>query len=153
MNDYPDDARVLQFLGTAYQNMGQNAKAAEIYEKVLVIQPDNLVSLNNLAWLYSLINNPEAVELAERAYRINPDDSGIQDTYGWVLVQQGQVDKGWRILEQAMKKLFDVPEVRYHYAVALFKSGEKTQARKMLKRLLEQHSAFEGRDEAEKLLK
>lgn len=149
----PEDTRALWSLGTAYQNAGQDKQAIVAYEKVLAIQPDNIVALNNLAWLYSKDNNPKAVNLAETAYRVKPNDGGIQDTYGWVLVLDEQVDKGRRMLKQALDMLPDVPEVRYHYAVALMKSGEKDRARMMLDKLLEQHKDFEGRADAELLLK
>ena len=153
LDNHPDDARVLQFLGAAFQNLKQNSKAIKTYEKVLKIQPDNVVVLNNLAWLYSLQNNPKALALAERAYKAKPGDSGIQDTYGWVLVQQGQAEKGRPILEQVIEALPGVPEVKYHYAMALLKSGEEARARKMLGKLLEDNKSFEGREEAEQLLK
>jgi hypothetical protein len=42
--------------------------------------------------------------------------------------------------------------VRYHYAVAVFESGEETRGRQMLGKLLQEHAVFEGRDEAERLL-
>jgi len=152
LSDNSDDARVLQFLGTAYQNMKRNDKAIATFEKVLVVQPDNVVALNNLAWLYSLAGNPKALELAKRAYQASPDDSGVQDTYGWVLVQQGQIEKGRQILERVMKVLSEVPEVQYHYAVALLKSGEETQARQLLGKLLQSGQSFEGREAAEKIM-
>ena len=153
LSEHPDDARVLQFLGSAYQNMKLDDKASVTFEKVLAIQPNNVVALNNLAWLYSLVNNPRALELAEKAYMASPDDSGVQDTYGWVLVQQGQADKGRRILEQVMKDLSEVPEVQYHYAVALLKSGQEKEAQQILGALLKGSVSFEGREEAEQLLK
>ncbi|MDH5387395.1 MAG: PEP-CTERM system TPR-repeat protein PrsT [Gammaproteobacteria bacterium] len=153
LSDHPNEARVLQFLGAAYQNMKQDKKAADTYEKVLEIQSDNVVALNNLAWLYSLVDNPKSLELAERAYNINPNDAGIQDTYGWAMVQQGQANKGRQILEQAMKSLSKVPEVQYHYAVSLLKSGEEKEARIILEKLLKSSSSFVGREEAEQLIK
>jgi putative PEP-CTERM system TPR-repeat lipoprotein len=152
LNDHSDDARSLQFLGTSYQDLGQNDKAILAYEKVLTVQPDNMVALNNLAWLYSLSNDPKALGLAEKAYTAYPDNVGIQDTYGWLLVQQGQVDKGLGLLKQAMEKLSEVLEVRYHYAVALLKSGEKTEARKLLNQLLQSKGSFEGQEDIKALL-
>jgi Tfp pilus assembly protein PilF len=152
LDDNPDDGRVLQFLGEAYQNTGQEKRAIQTYEKALGADPDNVVVLNNLAWLYSQAKDPKALELAERAYKTSPKDGGVQDTYGWILVQQGQVDKGRRILEQAMEQLSEVPEVQYHYAVALLNSGEKIAARKILQKLLDEEKTFEGRDDAIRLL-
>ena len=152
LNEHPDDVQTRQLLGTTYQNLGQDDKAIDVYERLLAVQPDNVLALNNLAWLYSLANDPKALGLAERAYLAYPDNAGIQDTFGWILVQQGQVDKGRRLLKQAMEKLSEVPEVRYHYAVALLKSGEKTEARKLLTQLLHSERPFEGRDNIQALL-
>lgn len=149
----PDDANVLQFLGAAYQNMKDNNKAVTTYEKVLSIQPNNVVALNNLAWLYSLDNKPEALALAEKAHAANPIDGGIQDTYGWILVQQGQAKKGRTILEEAMKSMPGVAEIQYHHAVSLLKTGEEEQAQKILKQLLAGNKAFIGREDAKQLLK
>lgn len=153
LGDHPDEARVLQFLGATYQKRKQNKEAIEAYNKVLILQPDNLVSLNNLAWLYTLTNDSKALDLAERAHKKSPNDAGVKDTYGWALVQQGQADKGRRILAQAMRALPEVPEVKYHYAIALLKLDEGTEARKILGKLIESGEAFEGRGDAQKLIK
>ena len=147
-----EDVRARQFLGNAYLTNGDNKEAIQAFEAVYAEQPENIVALNNLAWLYSLKNDNRALEFAEKAYKAKPEDSGIQDTYGWVLVQQGQVEKGLRILQKVMESLSTVPEVRYHYAVALLKSGEKTEAQKIFNDLLQSGQAFEGRDDAQKLM-
>lgn len=152
LDDHPDDARVLQFLGSLYQNSKQNNEAIKAYEKALIIQPDNVVALNNLAGLYSLENNPKALELAESAHRLSSNNAGIKDTYGWLLVQQGQAEKGRRLLEQAREALPASAEVKYHYAVALLKLGEEKSARSLLEKLLASGETFEGRDEALQLL-
>ena len=152
LQNSPDDAQVTYFLGEAYLSMGQQADAIAAFEKALTLQPENVLVLNNLAMLYSLSGNSRAIELAERAYRKNPENAGIQDTYGWILVQQGQADKGRRMLEQAMIKLPSVAEIRYHYAVALLKTGKKAQAMDLLRELVDSGQPFQGKLDAEKLL-
>jgi len=152
LTEHPEDARVQHFLGATYLSMEQNDEAIRQYEKVLETEPDNVVVLNNLAWLYSLNGDPRALVLAERAYHAIPDDVGIQDTYGWALVQQGEVDKGLRLLSQAVEQLPDKAEIMYHYAVALLKSGRQQEGRRVLVSLLKEGQSFEGRDEATALL-
>lgn len=150
--DHPNDSSTRFFLATTYQSSEKNDNAIQEYEKVLEETPDNSAALNNLAWLYSLKSNPKALGLAERAYRTKPENPGILDTYGWILVQQGQVEKGQRLIKQAMELLPDNLEIRYHYATALLKSGNENEGRQILEKLLKQNNSFNGQDEARQLL-
>ena len=59
--------------------------------------------LNNLAWLYQKINNDRAIELGERAFRLSPEKPEIVDTYGWILVNFGQYDKGLNFLKKRLQ--------------------------------------------------
>jgi putative PEP-CTERM system TPR-repeat lipoprotein len=155
LSEHADDVRTYEFLGGAYLENGRNAEAIQSFETVYKLQPKNIVALNNLAWLYSLNKDPRAIIYAEKAYAEKGNSSDIQDTYGWILVQQEQleqIDKGRRILEKVIKELPDVPEVRYHYAVALYKSGEKIEAKRLLNKLLQSGQSFEGLEDAQKLM-
>jgi len=152
LSENPDDIRARELLGTTYQQLGQDDKAVQAYEKVLAVDAANLVALNNLAWFYMRSNNPDALALAERAYRASPESPGVVDTYGWALVRHNQAGKGLRLLRQAIDKLPDVPEVRYHYAVALYENGATEDARRMLEQLLAAGGPFEGRENAGRIL-
>ena len=151
LNDHPDDTATRLFLATAYQEKNQNEAAVHEYLKVLESAPNNAAALNNLAWLYSIKGDSRALEMAEKAYRSKPDNPGIQDTYGWILIQHGQLDKGRRLLKQALEQLPDTPEIRYHFAVAILKAGHRKEGIEMLDKLLDEGKPFSGKKDAERL--
>lgn len=147
-----DDLTVTLALANAYLNGKQNKKAAIYFEKSLELQPDNIVALNNLAWLYGLENNPRALVLAEKAYTLKSDMPGVIDTYGWILLKNNKITDALSLLKQAAEKLPDIPEVQYHYAKALYSAGDVRRAIRILTPLLESGKAFDGRMDAEKML-
>ncbi|MCG6939545.1 MAG: PEP-CTERM system TPR-repeat protein PrsT [Gammaproteobacteria bacterium] len=152
LNTHPNDSTTRFFLAMTYQNAEDNDSAIAEYETILKDKPDNAAVLNNLAWLYSLKNNPKALDYAEKAYRLTQTDPGILDTYGWLLVQQGQTMKGRRLLQQAMEQLPDNLEIRYHYAVALIHSDSKSEGQQILEKLLRENRPFIGRKDAQQLI-
>ncbi|MBL4711506.1 MAG: PEP-CTERM system TPR-repeat protein PrsT [Gammaproteobacteria bacterium] len=152
LSDNPDDNDIRLFLAAQYLGANQNDNAMHEYELILKDDPDHGTSLNNLAWLYSLNDNPKSLDLAERAYRLAPENAGIQDTYGWILIQQNQTDKGKRLVRQAMDTLPDDSEIRYHYAVALVNSGDEKKGRQILEQILKQDKVFYSRSDAKTLM-
>ena len=152
LDDHPDDTSTRFFLAIAYQEGNRNDDAIREYNTVLLKEPDNAAILNNLAWLYFINGDSRALAFAERAYRSAQEDPGIQDTYGWILINQQQITKGLGLITQALQKLPDNREVRYHYAVALLKSGKRKEGSKILRDLLNEDKPFTGRNEAERLL-
>lgn len=153
LQTHPDDLTVRLALAMTYMADGQNDAARSQFRMVLEKQPENPTVLNDLAWLTHEAGEPGAVEMAERAHRLAPDNPAIQDTYGWLLVQNGRLESGLIALEQAAKKAPDIYDIRYHLAVALAKVGEKSRAKQELKSILEPGKPFPERDKAEALLK
>jgi len=152
LNQHPEDSTTRLFLAAIYQSEKRNVAAIREYESVLQKIPDNSVALNNLAWLYSLANDPKALDTAEKAFRSAPENAGVQDTYGWILVQQGQPERGLRLIRQAMQAMPDNLDIRFHLASALIKSGDTVQGKQVLKELLDTNKPFDSRLQAKRLL-
>jgi len=152
LQGHPDNLAVRQALGTAWMELGENDKAIAAYLQVLDKAPDSLVALNNLAWLYQLAGNPLALKTARHAYQLDGEDPGVVDTYGWLLVQNDEAEQGRTLLARALQQLPDVAEVQYHYAVALLRVGDTTEAVGRLEKLLADDQDFTGRSDAQQLL-
>jgi cellulose synthase operon protein C len=148
----PGDLMVRNVLAELYASTGRSAKAIGEYELLAAQRPNEAAVLNNLAWLYFETNDPRALELAERAYRLAPHVAAIADTYGWILTQQGKAVAAIPILQKADVDSGGQFEIGYHHAVALAKAGHASAARQRLTELLATGQASKERIAAERLL-
>lgn len=152
VEENPDDFRIRVVLANAYQAEGRLKKAIVQYEAALKLDPENPVILNNLAWSYFLDKDSRAIQLAEKAHKILPDRGDVADTYGWLLVDKGEVRRGVEILQKAVEQAPDVTMIRYHLAVALARSGAREAARRELDKVLQSDSGFQNLPEIEEVL-
>jgi Tfp pilus assembly protein PilF len=83
------------------QTAGESKAAIGHYKKVIELQPNQAVALNNLAWLLFENNNPSALELAAKAAKLAPNSPEVLDTYGWIEMHQGSKIIGLKTLEKA----------------------------------------------------
>jgi predicted Zn-dependent protease len=120
---------------------------------VLAVQPENAVALNNLAWSLYELKDPAATGYAEKAYNLAPGNPAIQDTYGWILVNQGDAKRGIEMLGKAAAAAPNALEIRMHYAKALLKSGDKATARQELQAVASAKNESPLKAEAAELLK
>jgi len=156
LNDWlksePENVAVLSMLGMQYQSMKQDAQAIDAYQKVHQLAPENLLILNNLAWLYQTKGDEQAIALSKKAYELAPETPEIVDTYGWILLQFGQQEKGLQMLQQAFVSAPTNPEIAYHVAYGLHKVGRVEEAKKMLKRNLRDYPKSPVVNDVKKLL-
>lgn len=151
---HPDDSAVRRLLAEALSLAGDNAAASREYEKVLATQPSEVGSLNNLAWLYHLQRDPRALETSRKAWQAAPKVPEVADTHGWLLVESGAVTAGLEILREAdLAAGARQPEIRYHYAVALARSGEQAKAAALLRDLVANAGVFPSLEPAKELLR
>lgn len=149
--DHPGDPLLMNATAEGYLRLGRFKEAGSIYEQLLKLRPDDGLVLNNLALIARKLGNPEALSLAERAYKLRPNDPLVIDTLGWILVGQTQFDRALTLLRDARLRDPVNPEIRYHLAVALDKTGRRKEARDELAEALKAKVAFEGADDARRL--
>ena len=150
--EHPDNTGFRNMLADAYIKAGDRRQAAEQYQQILLRQPQHVPSLNNLAFLYQAMGDQRALSVARQAYALAPQSPAIMDTLGWILVQAGGVTEALPLLQKAASPPSAPAEIKYHYAVALARSGEKEKARQQLSELLAKPTAFDGREDAQRLL-
>jgi cellulose synthase operon protein C len=115
-----------------------SARAIAAYQKMLVEQPDNVLALNNLAWLMLESDTGVALKHAKKAYELRPDHPDVLDTYGKVLISINDYKQAKVMLEASLKARPDAPEVQLHYAEALARNGEAEKARTILQQVKNQ---------------
>ncbi|HEY9381725.1 MAG TPA: tetratricopeptide repeat protein, partial [Burkholderiales bacterium] len=122
------------------------------YKVILNAEPHNALVLNNMAWASAQQKDPHAIEYAQKAYDIAPTNPAVMDTLGTLLVEQGKLDRGLPLLEQAVKLAPEAPAIRINYAKALIKAGKSQAARTELQGLAN-HENAQVKTEVENLLK
>ena len=108
-------------------------KAVSIYQKLVEEEPDNLISLNNYAWVLQQAGKTEdALPYIERAMKINANHPDILDSYGKILFALGQYDKAKAQYEKSLQLRPANAEVQLNYAELLIKTAVYQQAEEIL---------------------
>ncbi len=149
---HPDDAATQAILGLTYQQQDQDGMAIKAYEASLKQQPENAVIMNNLAWLYYKTGDKRAIKLAKQAYEKAQKRPEIVDTYGWILLENGQPEKALPILQQALLQSPSHPEIAYHVAVAMQQLGRMQEAKPILNRIIRNSPSSPFAEKARQLL-
>ena len=152
LKDHPQDQVFRFHLGDAALAAGDMALAEARYLDVLKAQPEHALALNNVAWLKMKQNKPGALEYAERAVKVAPNQVPLMDTLAMVLSAAGQHARAVEVQKQVVAKAPQLPGFRLNLAKIYQAAGDKAQARQELTELAKMKD-FPGQPEAEQLLK
>jgi tetratricopeptide (TPR) repeat protein len=110
---------------------GDLTQAVRHLRKAIELDPQDSYSLNNLAFCLMQLSGHEreALELVDRALRIEPDQAIYRDTRGQLLVRLGQYRESIDDLTFALNGLGDQPEIHVALATAYEQLGQPEQAR------------------------
>jgi len=146
----PDDIAVQLKLAEDLMVAEQDATGA--YRQILQREPDNVVALNNLAWLLREGAPEQALEYARRAGELAPDNASTLDTLAVVEYLNGNVDQARRSIRRALESDPDHPSLLYHKAMIADAAGATREARDTLQKLLETGEDFPEKAQATALL-
>jgi tetratricopeptide (TPR) repeat protein len=102
------------FEALAAQKKNDAAAAIKAYESAIAHNDRNPASLTHLALLYQQAGDARALATAEKAHQLAPGNPIVLDTYGWLLVNNRQVEKGTALLEQAAALVPSSTEIADH---------------------------------------
>lgn len=143
---------ILFRLGFLYEQQNDDKKAEVNYKAILGVQPENVAALNNLANLYAKSNDPRALDVAEKAYALAPKAPEVADTYGFILVNQGDIEQGLLILEKTVAAAPKLTDIQYHLAIAYATNNNTKKAIEILTPIVESKQDFPERKAALTLL-
>jgi len=136
-------------LALLYEQTGQFDRAAERYQRVLDVQPNNAIALNNLAYALAVrLKSPaEALPLAKRAAAGAPNDGTVLDTLAWIEHLLGDDATAAKQIAQAVARAPGNSEVRLHAAIIYAARGARAVSEIELKEALRLNPSLETRDE------
>jgi putative PEP-CTERM system TPR-repeat lipoprotein len=151
VKEHPKDLAFRLNLAQAAGARKDYASAAQHYRKLLDGAPNNPAVLNNLAWAEGQLKDPKAIEHAEQANKLAPNQPAIMDTLGTLLVENGDAVRGVQLLQKASAMAPQVGAIRLNLARGLIKVGQKNAARKELDELAKLGDKFAGQAEVAQL--
>jgi tetratricopeptide (TPR) repeat protein len=138
-------------LATLYERLSRPDDAIALYDGLLAKNPKALYAANNLAMLLVTYKSDPA-DLA-RAQRLADQLASLSvvdviDTRGWVKFKTGDYRGAESLLQQAVDKAPDSPEMHYHLGMAQLRSGEQQAAEQNLEAATRSQRAFAGMEDA-----
>ena len=126
----PTDPRGMYVLAQILDAKGDAAGAEASLRELLVRDPQDATALNYLGYMFAErgARLDEAVDLVQRALKIEPDNPSFLDSLGWAYFQQGRLELADRPLTDAAAKLPTSSVVQDHLGDLRFKQGRYAEA-------------------------
>ncbi len=148
--EHPKDAEVPFAAAIISQTTGHPAEAVEFYQQVIKLDPNSLIALNNLAWIWCEEQGKpaQALELAQRGLEKAPEYIDLIDTRGVIWYRLGEFEKAADDFERCIASY---PAHRpaltasyFHLGRTRARLGKKREALKNLKKALELNTEIGG---------
>jgi len=154
LESMPDTPDLLYDRAMAAEKLNRLDELEKDLRRLIQIKPDHAHAYNALG--YTLADRTprvrEALELLEKALKLEPDDPFILDSMGWALFKAKRYDEAVVYLRRAYAGRPD-PEIAAHLGEALWARGDREEARAIWRNSLQQHPDNEALREVMSRLK
>ena len=127
---FGDDQALTMRVASAYEAGGRLDQAEREFRKLMSADPLDANAMNSLG--YMLADNgvrlPEALDLAQRAVKVEPDNPAYLDTLGWTLFKSGKNDEAVAPLSRAAAAMCGSSVIQEHHGDVLAKAGKPADA-------------------------
>jgi len=123
-------------LALCYDKLGYYEKCIRLYESILRVEPDNVLMMNNLAYILAGQGKAllRAKQLAMKAVTREPANASYLDTLGWVFFKIGMYEQARDMLEKAVRLNSNEVEIFEHLSKVYEKMGNTQKASELLER-------------------
>jgi tetratricopeptide (TPR) repeat protein len=150
LKDNSDSIEAMSVLAILLQISGRAEDSSKLYQRIIELDPENIISMNNLAWIMSEVQgkHQEALDLAQRGLKIAPNYYDLIDTRGVIYYRLGEFDKAVRDFTECIKLYPNITpssiSTQFYLARAFAGLGQKGKAIQYLKEALELNSPNGG---------
>tara|TARA_B110000467_G_scaffold125289_1_gene117661 strand:- start:483 stop:2027 length:1545 start_codon:yes stop_codon:yes gene_type:complete len=126
----PESAIIWHSMALIYEDLNQYASSDSLFSMIIASDEYNPMDMNDYAYIISqressTIKDLEfALTLAEKAIALDPKNSMIMDTLGWVYFQLGETNLALKYLESSIQISGDNSVILEHLGDVYFKMGK-----------------------------
>ena len=153
LNSQPKDATLPFYLGVLAMGGNDLADGLRQFERVIALQPNNAIALNNAAWIKGRLGRDGALIDAERANVLVPNQPAFMDTWAMLLSAANQHEKAVDLQKKALQLQPQALGLKLNLAKIYMKAGQKDAARAVLDELSAAGERFPAQAEVEQLKK
>jgi len=130
----PQMFSIVHTMAIMFEDMADTARSDSLFKNLILQNNNDAIGLNDYAYIISERNNSSlnelnyALELAERAIAMEPDNAAFLDTIGWIYYKMGTYEKAREYLEKSLKINKDNPVILEHMGDIYHKLDASDQA-------------------------
>lgn len=127
----PDDPALYVSIGESFSKLGDMIRALEAYQSAVALAPADINYLRLLAQFcgQNNINIEDAgIVAAQRAVVLEPNDAGLQDLLGWLLLLDARYPEAERTLLRALALDSQNASAHFHLGMLYFQINDQAAA-------------------------